>query len=71
MSPKKKKKPTKPKPIDLKLTLENFGPLRKAEVDLKPMTIFIGPNNSGKSYVAMMFYSLFHSLGFITTFGLL
>ena len=58
MSPKKKKKT---KPLDLKLTLENFGPLRKAEVDLKPMTIFIGPNNSGKSYVAMMFYSLFRS----------
>ncbi|MBN1594100.1 MAG: AAA family ATPase [Candidatus Coatesbacteria bacterium] len=61
MSPKKKAKQEKPKPIDLKLTLENFGPLRKAEIDLKPMTIFIGPNNSGKSYAAMMFYSLFRS----------
>jgi len=60
MSPRKKKK-AKPKPIDLKLTLENFGPLRKAEIDLKPLTIFIGPNNSGKSYAAMMFYSLFRS----------
>ena len=60
MSPKKKTK-TKPKPLDIKLTLENFGPLRKAEIDLKPMTIFIGPNNSGKSYAAMMFYSLFNS----------
>ena len=68
MSPKKKKKPTKPKPIDLKLTLENFGPLRKAEIDLKPMTIFIGPNNSGKTYAAMMFYSLFDSMGPNTTF---
>ncbi len=62
MSPKKKKKETKPKPIDLKLTLENFGPLRKAEIKLKPMTIFIGPNNSGKTYAAMMFYSVFQSL---------
>ena len=61
MSPKKNKK-SKPKPIDLKLTLENFGPLRKAEIDLKPMTIFIGPNNSGKSYAAMMFYSIFQVL---------
>ncbi len=62
MSPKKKKEETKPKPIDLKLTLENFGPLRKAEIDLKPMTIFIGPNNSGKSYAATMFYCLFQSV---------
>ena len=61
MSPKKEKK-TKPKPLDLKLTLENFGPLRKAEIDLKPMTIFIGPNNSGKTYAATMIYSLFQSV---------
>jgi len=62
MSPKKKKEETKPKPIDLKLTLENFGPLRKAEVELKPMTIFIGPNNSGKSYTATMIYALLRSV---------
>lgn len=62
MSPKKKKEETKPKPLDLKLTLENFGPLRKAEIDLKPMTIFIGPNNSGKTYTATMLYCLFRSI---------
>jgi len=61
MSPRKKKK-AKPKPIDLKLTLENFGPLRKAEIDLKPMTIFIGPNNSGKTYTATMIYALLRSV---------
>jgi len=65
MSPKKTKKP-KPKPIDLKLTLENFGPLRKAEIDLKPMTIFIGPNNSGKTYVATTLYSLLKAMQIVS-----
>ena len=51
----------RPRPIDLRIMLEDFGPLAKAEVELRPMTIFIGPNNSGKSYAAMMIYSLFRS----------
>ena len=62
MSPKKKKKETKPKQIDLELTLQDFGPLREAKVKLKPMTIFIGPNNSGKTYTATIIYSLFQSV---------
>ncbi|HUT04411.1 MAG TPA: AAA family ATPase [bacterium] len=70
MSPKKKKK-TKPKPLDLKLTLENFGPLRKAEIDLKPLTIFIGPNNSGKTYVATMFYSLWKALQIVSVYAVM
>ncbi len=71
MSPKKKTEKAKPKPIDLKLTLENFGPLRKAEIDLKPMTIFIGPNNSGKSYAAMMFYSLWRAFQVVSVYAVL
>lgn len=47
--------------IDLKVQLENFGPVKKGAVDLKPLTIFIGPNNSGKSYVAMLIHSILSS----------
>ena len=33
----------------MKLTVENFGPIQSAEVDLlKPMTVFVGPSNTGK-----------------------
>jgi predicted ATPase len=42
----------------LELAVKNFGPLRSAKVEIKPLTIFVGPNNSGKSYLAMLLYSL-------------
>ena len=37
---------------NLKLAVKNFGPIREGEVEFKPLTVFIGPNNSGKSYMA-------------------
>lgn len=45
-------------PLDLKLDLENFGPVEKGTVQLKPLTIFIGPNNSGKSYVSVLVHTI-------------
>lgn len=36
----------------------DFGPLNHFDIDIKPLTIFIGPNNSGKSYTAMFLYSV-------------
>lgn len=47
----------------LKLAVENFGPIRKGEFELKPLTIFIGPNNSGKSYAALLLYTLLQVFG--------
>lgn len=40
----RKKKPP------LNVTLKNFGPIIKGTLELKPLTILVGPNNSGKSY---------------------
>ena len=42
----------------MKLTVKNFGPIRKATVDVKPMTVFVGPSNTGKSYMAMLIYAI-------------
>ena len=43
---------------DLKLSVTNFGPITKADIDLRPMTVFVGPSNTGKSYMAMLVYAL-------------
>jgi predicted ATPase len=40
------------------LVIKNFGPIGKAEINMKKLTVFIGPNNAGKSYVATLFYAL-------------
>ena len=42
----------------IKVSVKDFGPIIEGTVDLKPLTIFVGPSNSGKSYMAMMVYSL-------------
>ena len=42
----------------MKLTVKNFGPIRKATVDVKPMTVFVGPSNTGKSYMAILIYTI-------------
>lgn len=44
----------------MKLTVKNFGPIREARnIDISQMTIFVGPSNTGKSYLAMLIYSIF------------
>ena len=42
----------------MKLRVRNFGPIRKADVGIKPLTVFVGPSNTGKSYLAMLLYSV-------------
>ena len=45
-----------------RLDVTNFGPIVRASVDLRPLTVFIGPSNTGKSYLAILIYAL--HLGF-------
>ena len=40
------------------IAVRDFGPIAHAEVELKPLTILIGGNNTGKSYLALAIYSL-------------
>lgn len=47
----------------MKISVTNIGPVRKAEIELAPLTVFIGPNNTGKSLVATVLYSAFSQTG--------
>ncbi len=42
----------------LKLEVSNFGPIAEGTVELRPMTVFVGPSNTGKSYLATLIYAL-------------
>ncbi len=42
----------------LELEVANFGPIVEAKIDLRPLTVFIGPSNTGKSYLAILIYAL-------------
>lgn len=41
-----------------RINVSNFGPINRAEIDLKPLTVFVGPSNTGKSYLAVLIYAL-------------
>ena len=49
------------KPLEIEVT--DFGPIAKAKLDLRPLTVFVGPSNTGKSYLAMLIYALHRILG--------
>lgn len=48
---------------NLQLSVANFGPIAKAEIDLRPLTVFVGPSNTGKSYLAILIYALHKFFG--------
>lgn len=45
------------------LEVSNFGPIVEGRVDLRPMTVFVGPSNTGKSYLAILIYAMHKFLG--------
>ena len=40
------------------IAVENFGPIEEAEIDLRPLTVFVGESNTGKTYLAALVYAL-------------
>jgi len=47
----------------MRITVRNLGVLKEANIDLKPLTVFIGPNNSGKTWLAYALASIFGPYG--------
>ena len=45
-------------PPNVHIKVENFGPIEKAEIDLRPLTVFVGESNTGKTYLAALIYAL-------------
>lgn len=43
------------------IKIKNFGPIKEADIDIAPLTIFIGPNSSGKSYLSLLIHSILNS----------
>ena len=43
----------------MKIEIQNLGAIKQAEINLnKRLTVFCGPNNSGKTYAAFTIYAL-------------
>ncbi|WP_462137449.1 AAA family ATPase [Candidatus Mycalebacterium sp.] len=47
---------------NITISVENYGPIAEAKnIELCPLTIFVGPSNTGKSYLAILIYALLQS----------
>ena len=42
----------------MSIELQYFGPILGGKVDLKPLTLFVGPNGCGKSHAATLLYTI-------------
>jgi len=43
---------------EIVISVENFGPFERAEIKLRPLTIFIGRNSVGKSVLMRLLWAL-------------
>ena len=41
-----------------RLEVEDFGPIARANLQLRPLTVFFGPSSAGKSYLAKLIYAM-------------
>ena len=61
---------------NVEIAVKNFGPIAEANIDLRPLTVFVGPSNTGKTYFATLVYALhgifdgFSGLGLLAPFEL-
>jgi len=46
----------------MKIRFSNLGTIRETELDLRPLTVIIGPNNSSKTYLAYSVYGLLREM---------
>ena len=53
MTPNKKFRNT-----SVRFEVTNFGPIESGAVDMRPLTVFVGPSNTGKTYFAVLIYAL-------------
>lgn len=45
-------------PPNVRISVQDFGPIANGAIDLRPLTVFVGPGNTGKTYFATLIYAL-------------
>ena len=46
------------KHLNVEITVKDFGPIADATINLHPLTVFVGPSNTGKTYFSTLIYAL-------------
>ena len=53
---------------DVQIGVRDLGPIANGKVDLRPLTVFVGPSNTGKTYMSILIYALHKVLGDLRPF---
>ena len=53
---------------DVQISVQNFGPIAHADIALRPLTVFVGESNTGKTYLAALIYALHQNFEGLTRF---
>ena len=48
---------------NIQIEVRDFGPVAKGNISLRPLTVFVGPSNTGKTYLAILIYALHRVFG--------
>ena len=48
--------------MEARLEVRDLGPVVEGRLRIRPLTVFIGPNNTGKSHMAMLYYALLQTV---------
>lgn len=49
----------------MKISVTNYGPIAEAkDIEVRPLTVFSGPSDTGKSYLAILIHAWFQTLGY-------
>ena len=48
---------------EVQIEVRDLGPIANGTVDLRPLTVFVGPSNTGKTYMSILIYALHQVLG--------
>ena len=47
--------------MELILNIKQLGPVKDSRIVWRPLTVFIGPNNTGKTYTAYLIHALLNT----------
>ena len=64
-------KGSRSEPVDIQIEVDDFGPIGSGKVQLRPLTVFVGPSNAGKTYLAVLVYALHKALGGLSKYAIL
>jgi predicted ATPase len=57
--------------VPTRIYVKDFGPVAEADIELKPLTVLMGPNNIGKTYISTLLLIADNIIDFLNFYPIL